>query len=307
MTCLYTFFRNETTPAKGIDISNSTGNLFSEKALEVQRTLQSSLTMSLRKEAEMKPKLHSPTSEILLQTMPKPNRENAKSTSRILNFSDDAVHHEANLSTLSSSEKTSLQESELAKPIFNSHFNNGPNICLSTQFPSSLSPIKPYSNDSENNEKSLLELSQLGKGFEDDPNTKKLMEFIQKLEKGELSNGTLAERMNQLSFLLKNSSLNCGSTSDTEEIELSLHLASTLRSKPEERISKEPSKQPSIKFPERNQMIPTRPQESKTASSKKVERSSKAATTQQVKSKIRSSSNLLQSSHSKSVHVSTFI
>ena len=46
---------------------NSPAAQFSERALQVQRTLQSSLTMSLKKEAEMKSKWQASPGEILHQ------------------------------------------------------------------------------------------------------------------------------------------------------------------------------------------------------------------------------------------------
>ena len=273
------------------------GNLFSEKALEVQRTLQSSLTMSLRKEAEMKPKLQTPVSENLQETKTKTGREVTKSTSGVLNFSNSIASDEVNLSSFCSPNKIAVQNGELAKPSIPLTLS-GPNICLSNQFPSSLSPIKPYPND--DSDKSLMELSEFGKGFDDDPNTKKLMNFIQNLEKGTVTDGTLAERMSQLSFLLKNSSLNCGTKSDIEEVGVSDQLASTQNDKSDEKSF------PNItaKLTEKDRRIPSKPQENKIANSRKIEVNGKVASSQQFKSKPKSNYGSAQPTSTKSVHVS---
>jgi len=292
---------------KNLDFSTPAGSLFSEKALEVQRTLQSSLTLSLRKEAEMKPKLHTSGSEILCESKPKENGETVKSVSRVLNFSQNSVADNENVCSLSSPDKRVARDSALTMPMFHSELN-GPNICLSTQFPSTLSPIrKLVPNNTESNEKSLLELSQLSKGFDEDPNTKKLMEFIQKLEKGAISDGTLAERMNQLSFMLKNSSLNCGSASDTEEVKNPIQLAATQHNNIQETNSKDLSKKPPSKFLERNQMVPTKHQKGKSVTSKKVERSNKPVSNQQIKPKAKTTSSMTQAPQPKSVHVSSIM
>ena len=100
--------------------------------------------------------------------------------------------------------------------ITNTVIHSGPSIGFSEKFPSSLSPIKPFPEDNDD-KSSLMDISQSSKVLGEDPSTKKLLDFIRKLEKGPVTDVTLAERMNQLSFLLKNSSMNAGAKSDAEE------------------------------------------------------------------------------------------
>ena len=205
---------------------------FSEKALEVQKTLQNSLTDSLRKEVEMKSKWQASPGEIFVNSTSKHNV--------LMNKNASAIHcnipSKLNFLTMTDVDDQSLstKNSELGpisvRPQNLSLQLSGPNVCLSTEFPSCLSPIKPCASEKDD-ESTLLELSPEKKIFGEDPSTKKLLEFIQKLEKDAVNDVTLAERMSQLSFMLKNNSINSGAKSDSEEACVDKQIESTIHQK----------------------------------------------------------------------------
>lgn len=202
------------TPVKNPSAVHS----FSERALEVQKALQSSLTDSLRKEVEIKSKWQASPGEVFLNSSTKTKLFPEKHS----HFTMSAVPTKLDFVAMSKSENQALPQSNNEKSDQSVRPNEllikslGPNVCLSEQFPSSLSPIKSYTSGKDS-DSTLLELSPEKKVLDDEQSTKKLLDFIQSLDKETANDITLAERMNQLSFMLKNSSINYGSKSDSED------------------------------------------------------------------------------------------
>ena len=282
-------------------------NSFSEKALQVQRTLQSSLTLSLRKEAEIKNKWQASPGEVFsINRLSKASSVSALPTSDTTSFS--TVPRKIDFSALDMSEekteKDRIEKSSKFSNVVTPSQLKGPNVCLSDQFPSGLSPIKPHA-DELTDKSSLLELSQDSNVLNEDPSTKKLLEFIQKLEKGPVTDVTLAERMNQLSFLLKNSSMNSGFKSETEDIAGHKLLASTQRSnKPQKHLGKELifTQSTADKATGQNKaQFSTKPYVSKCSESKYL-----PTTDQSTKAKGKSDTNPALAANHKSVHVSFY-
>ncbi|CAK8698269.1 unnamed protein product [Clavelina lepadiformis] len=197
----------------------------SESASQLQKLLHDSLASSLRKEAELKSKWPASPGEIRLASSIKNHSKTETAvTSKPGNvgpISGAAVYtsllNKNNLLTvpsnsLHSEDKQALNENNRKS----SHFTTpkkstkGPNICLANQFPSGLSPIKhcPERNSKKHlTVRTSVEDIQLAS---DDPNTKKLLAFINQLEKGSDNDKSVADQLAQLSILLKNSSAEVG-------------------------------------------------------------------------------------------------
>jgi len=94
--------------------------------------------------------------------------------------------------------------------------SDGPNICPASEFQASLSPIKcPDGVQHSPTKESFTDpVKDIGSSVLDDSHTRKLLTFMQQLERSRKSNQTTAQQLHELSALLKNSSGNVGRSDD---------------------------------------------------------------------------------------------
>uniref|UniRef100_H2YQE7 Uncharacterized protein n=1 Tax=Ciona savignyi TaxID=51511 RepID=H2YQE7_CIOSA len=160
---------------------------FTTSVHEVQKKLRDSLASSLRREAEMKSSWFESPGEVRVTS--EVEKHNGHSSPMKLD-TPIKVHVDDTATTLQS-------KLQLLSP--SEHV--GPNICLSSQFPSGISPIK--TGGGENLKSPFSE--NTNPQSNEDINTQQLLTFIKHLEKGPKSDQTVASQLSQLSVLLKQS------------------------------------------------------------------------------------------------------
>nr|XP_018667952.1 centrobin-like isoform X2 [Ciona intestinalis] len=170
---------------------------FSTSIQDVQKRLRDSLASSLRKEAEMKNSWHASPGEVKVTHEVQISEDKNQSPSLHQSHLDNSQNPPIKISVNVPSSSSSRQKFSA----LNAQQHSGPNICLSSKFPSGISPIK--STDHNKMQSSLNESSN--SRTNEDPNTEKLLAFIKQLEKGPKSDKSVASHLSQLSILLKKS------------------------------------------------------------------------------------------------------
>nr|CAB3232459.1 centrobin-like [Phallusia mammillata] len=171
---------------------------FTSSIHQVQKRLQDSLASSLRKEVQMKSSWQASPGEILkgkgdfLGHTPEKNSD--------VPFYTSALSKQPFL-TIPSVEIKSSTNSVLSAQEPRSKL--GPNVCPSSEFPSNISPIKQetsLSSEKANDCEKSMEQAELTLN---DAHTKKLLDFMKKLEKGSEIQRNSAEQLAELTALLK--------------------------------------------------------------------------------------------------------
>ncbi|XP_078486615.1 uncharacterized protein LOC100184844 isoform X2 [Ciona intestinalis] len=170
---------------------------FSTSIQDVQKRLRDSLASSLRREAEMKSSWHASPGEVKVTQEVQVSEDENQSSPLHQNHLDNSQNPPIKISVNVPSSSSSRQK--FSAP--NAQQHSGPNICLSSKFPSGISPIKSTNHDKMQSSLNGSSNSQTN----EDPNTEKLLAFIKQLEKGPKSDKSVASHLSQLSILLKKS------------------------------------------------------------------------------------------------------